>query len=219
MHLERRADDEQEPCLARKLERALDGLLLEQLAEEDDVRLEDRAALRTGRSRSVLQQLEHARELEPRAAPRARRGSDRAVHLDHLLAAGTRVQEIDVLGHDRPDEPGTLEPSQSEVRVVRLGAREHREPRRVEAPHLLRVAAERLDRAVLERVELCPEPGRGAEVRDPALGRDPRAGEDDARLILDDQRRESLDRGTRHAATRRPDVRARVPRHRSAPSR
>src|SRR5204863_9354813 len=77
------------------------------------------------------------------------------------------------------------------VRVVRPRVREHREARRVEAPHLPRVGAERVDRAVLERVELRPETGRRAEVGDPALGRDARAGEDDARLRLAEERSEA----------------------------
>ena len=64
---------------------------------------------------------------------------------------------------------------------------QHVDPRRVEAPDLLRVVAERAERRVLHRVDLGPDPGRRAEVRDAALGRDAGAGEDDARLAARDQ--------------------------------
>jgi hypothetical protein len=187
MNLERRADHEQQPRLSRERERTRDRALREQLAEEDDVRLEDGAALRTLRRRRLLEQREDARELVPRPAPRARRGADRAVHLDHLAAAGARVEQVDVLRHDRPHEPRPLEPRQREMRVVRLGLGQHREARRVEAPHLLGIAAERVDRAVLERVELRPQAGRRAEVGHAALGRHTGAAQDDARLPVADE--------------------------------
>ena len=71
--------------------------------------------------------------------------------------------------------------------------------------HGLWVAAERLQRGDLERVDLRPDAGRRAEVGDAALGRDPCAREDDARLPLSQQRGQELDLRdeglrTRHAA-------------------
>jgi hypothetical protein len=95
------------------------------------------------------------------------------------------VQQVDVLGDHGLHEPEPLELGERQVRRVRLGAREHREARRIELPDLLRVGAERLDRSVLEWVDSGPQAGRRAEVGNPALGRDARAGENDARLRLE----------------------------------
>ena len=73
-----------------------------------------------------------------------------------------------------------------------LRVREHAEPLGVEVPDLRRVAPERVDRRVLHRVVLRPDAGPRPEVGDPALGRDARAGEDDAGLRLQDQLGETL---------------------------
>jgi acyl-CoA thioester hydrolase len=65
------------------------------------------------------------------------------------------------------------------VSGVRLGVEERAEARRVEVPEALGVAAERLDRRHLERVDLGPDARVRAEVRDAALGAHPRARQHD----------------------------------------
>src|SRR5207237_3399780 len=114
----------------------------------------------------------------------AGRAEDRAAHLDDLAAAGPLVQEVDVLRDYRADEPRRLEPGERTVRVVRLRLGQDAEARCVEPPDLLRVGAEGLDRAVLERVETRPEPRRRPEVGDTALRRHACPGQEDARLPL-----------------------------------
>src|SRR5262249_42654633 len=74
-----------------------------------------------------------------------------------------------------------LELGDGVVGGVRLRLGEHPVARAVELPDALGVAAERLDRAVLERVVPRPDPRRRAKVRDPALRRDPGTGQDDHR--------------------------------------
>src|SRR5205085_10893915 len=114
VHLERRADDEEERRLAGERERAVDRLRGEELAEEDDVGLQDPAAVQAGRRAAAgpLEELEHVLERIPSAAPGAGRAADRAVHLDDLAAAGPLVQEVDVLRDYRADEPRRLEPGE-----------------------------------------------------------------------------------------------------------
>ena len=55
MHLERGADDKQQAGAPRELEGPLDRSRREQLAEEDDVGLEDRAAVVARRRVRVLE--------------------------------------------------------------------------------------------------------------------------------------------------------------------
>src|SRR5581483_10148054 len=126
------------------------------------------------------------------AAPETARGAQRAVDLDHLAGAGSFVQAVDVLRDHRLHEARALELGERAVRRVRLRVRQHSESLRVEVPHLLRVAAEGLDRGVLHRVVPRPDPGRRPEVRDPALGRDAGARQDDARLAIANQLRQTL---------------------------
>ena len=66
------------------------------------------------------------------------------------------------------DEPVPLELDEREMRRVGLGAAQQIDPLAIEAPDAFRIAPERLDRRDLERVDLGPDPRRGAEVRDPA---------------------------------------------------
>src|SRR5262249_53855075 len=112
---------------------------------------------------------------------------DRAVHLDHLLRTGPLVQPVDVLGHDRLNQATPLELRQREMTGVRLGVGEDAHPQRVELPDLVGVAPERVDGRVLHRVVLRPDSAAGPEVGNAALGADPRAGQDDARLALAQQ--------------------------------
>src|SRR5205085_2796153 len=75
IHLEHRADDEEERRLAGERERAVDRLRGEELAEEDDVGLQDPAAVQAGRRAAAgpLEELEHVLERIPSAAPGAGR--------------------------------------------------------------------------------------------------------------------------------------------------
>ena len=113
--------------------------------------------------------------------------------LDHVLRPGPLVEGVDVLRHDRAHEAPALELGERQVDAVRLGGAEHVEAGRVEAPDLARIALERAERRVLERIELRPDAGGRAEVRDPALGRRTRAGQDDAGLVVADEGRELVD--------------------------
>ena len=110
------------------------------------------------------------------------------MHLDDVPAAGARVQQVDVLRDHRLDETALLELCEREVRRVRLRVTQHVDALAIEAPDASRVAPERLDRRDLERIDLGPDPGVGAEVRDPRLRRHARAGEHDARLPVADER-------------------------------
>jgi hypothetical protein len=115
------------------------------------------------------------------------------VDLDHVLRPGPLVEHVDVLGHHRADEAPALELGECDVDAVGLGRTERVEPGRIEAPDLARIALERAERRVLERIELGPDARGRAEVRDPALGRRPRAGQDDAGLVVADEGRELVD--------------------------
>src|SRR5262249_56335963 len=105
----------------------------------------------------------------------ARRRADRAVDLDHVPRARALVQAVDVLGHDRLDEPSSLELGERKVPGVRLRLRQDTETQRVELPDLLGVAPEGVDRRVLHRVVLRPDPTRRAEGGKAALRGDPDA--------------------------------------------
>ena len=78
------------------------------------------------------------------------------MHLDDLLRAGTLVEAVDVLRHDRADPAALLELRDCAVPVVRLRLREHREPVLVEFPHARGIAPERVDVTDLVRIELRP---------------------------------------------------------------
>ena len=97
------------------------------------------------------------------------------------------MEHVDVLGHDGLDETASLELRQRLVRRVRLGVPKHVDPLAVEGPYALGIAPERLDRGHLERIDLRPDPGRGAEVGYAGLRGDPRTREHDARLALADE--------------------------------
>jgi hypothetical protein len=88
------------------------------------------------------------------------RGSDRAVHLDHVDAAGAGMERVDVLGDDRLHEPAPFELREGVVAGVRLGLEQRVDARPVEAPDVLRIAEERLDRRDLEGIDLGPDPFR-----------------------------------------------------------
>ena len=126
-----------------------------------------------------------------RAAGQARRGRDRAVHLDQLAGAGACGAAVDVL-RDRRRRAARARSSSASASWAPLGSlvAERGEARAVEAPEALRVAPEGVDVRDLHRVDLLPQPRAGrAEVGDPGRHRDPRAGEGDDRRL---GRREQL---------------------------
>ena len=102
--------------------------------------------------------------------------------LDDLARARPLVEAVDVLRHDGADPAVLVELGEGTVAFVRLGPGERLEPEGVELPDPCRIPAERVDVRHLERVVPRPDPLRRAEVRDPRLGADAGAGEDDARL-------------------------------------
>src|SRR5207247_10024178 len=71
-----------------------------------------------------------------------------------------------------------------------IGCAEQLDPQRVELPHLHRIPSEGVDRRVLHRVVLRPDPTRRAEVGNSALGRDAGPRQDDAGLALADEGRQ-----------------------------
>ena len=108
---------------------------------------------------------------------------DRAVHLDHTVRidAGLLVQPVDVLRDDGGEPALTLQLDDREVAGVRGGR-----PRRIVEPAAPRPPADvGVGEVVLDRRQLLglrvlrPHPVRAAEVRDPRIGRDPRAREHD----------------------------------------
>ena len=105
---------------------------------------------------------------------------------------------------DRAHVASPLERGERHVARIRLGLEKRVDPRPVPAPDTLRVAAERVDRRHLERVDVGPETSRRAEVRDPALGAHARTGEDDRRAAVADQPCELGRRS--HAAHRRWEI-------------
>ena len=118
-------------------------------AEEDDMRLQDaaavlarrdvhggvidirdsRIAIRSDRLWSRFGELWIAREearlkappIGQRAAPEALHGVEAAVQIDHAAAACPRVQAVDVLRDDRADQTGRLEPRERDVCAIRRG--------------------------------------------------------------------------------------------------
>ena len=117
------------------------------------------------------------------------------MHLDDGAAPGALVEQVDVLRHDGRQQAAALELRESRVRRIGLSLGEHGEARRVEAPHLGGIPTEGAHRCVLERVELGPDPGRRAKVRNAALGGDAGTGEGDARLVVADQGGQGLGHG------------------------
>src|SRR5215204_2225520 len=110
--LERGADDEHQRRSTGQLVGTVDRRPRQQLAEEDDVRLEDGAAIQAARNRQQ-------RFFERLSVPAGEAGcaADRAVYLDDLATPRSRVQQVDVLGDDRLDEAEALELREGLVRV------------------------------------------------------------------------------------------------------
>jgi hypothetical protein len=97
----------------------------QELAEEDDGRLEDRGAYRARRGRDARIEL-RLRDLVG-AAEAAREALDlgeRAVKLQWIAAAGGAVEAVDVLREDPADEAAPLELGDREMAGVRLRVQE-----------------------------------------------------------------------------------------------
>ena len=92
--------------------------------------------------------------------------------LDDVAAARTGVQQVDVLGHHCLDETTLLELRQDDVRSVRSRVAQYLKSFAVEAPDPFGIASERTEGGDLERIDLCPDPGRGPKVRNSRLRRD-----------------------------------------------
>ena len=171
MDLQRRADREHQARVGGQRRRAVDGVLREELAEQDDVGLQRRAAVAQRHAVGLL--AEPAARLLQRVGPpalQARGGADRAVDLDRI---GPRagVQAVDVLRDHARDQPAPLELDDGAVGAVGLLAVEDREALPVEGPEARRVAPPHVDVRDLHRVDVRPDARlRGAEVRD--AGRD-----------------------------------------------
>ena len=108
------------------------------------------------------------------------------MHLDDILAARTRVEQVDVLRHHCLDERALLQLRECLVRGVRLRVAKHVEALAIEAPHALGIPLERSERRNLEGIDLRPDTSRsgspGSRTRRHAGAR-----EDDARLALTDE--------------------------------
>ena len=100
-----------------------------------------------------------------------------AVELDDVHRARLLVETVDILGDHHRGEPRLLESGDGEVSLIRLGVREAPLQARLPALDAHRTIAHiALDRVAL-RVGGLPDAVRPAEVGDPGLGRDARAGE------------------------------------------
>jgi hypothetical protein len=123
------------------------------------------------------------------AAAEAARLQQLAVHVHDPRHAGSFVQVVDVLGAEvefvpARGEPG-LELGQGQVGGVGFDLLQVGAAGVVEGVHLARVAREALGRGHLAEVDPGPDPGRVAEGGQPALGRDPGAGQDEEAHVPD----------------------------------
>ena len=116
---------------------------------------------------------------------RAARLPDVAVKLDDALAPGRDMEAVDVLGREQEAIAElVLERGEGAMARVRLAGGHVGAALRVEAPDERRVLREAVERSdVLEAVRP-PEPARIAERRDPALGRDAGAGQDEHERVI-----------------------------------
>ncbi len=184
VHLERRADAEQDVGAGAERLRALDRVDRQPLAEEHDVGLQRRGAVLA--ARHAVGRRGHAPadlgEVRRGAAVQAGGRRDRPVDLHELPRARHAVQAVDVLRDDRVQDAALLELDEGEVRAVGLLAVERLEAVVVEGPEARGVAPPRVDVGDLHRVHVAPDPAAGrAEVRDPGRHRDAGAGQRDDR--------------------------------------
>ena len=179
---ERGAEREQQVGRLGRRERTGEVRLIELLAERDRVALEEVAAARAVRI-GLAGAHAHERVLHRGSvgAAQALHPVGGAVHLDHpvRVRAGALVQPVDVLGHEQREARDIGQVDERTVPVVRL-----------DVPHAVRGAGMPVATAQLRVGSVVPdvrgplgvgvagpEPVGSAEVRDPRLGRDPRAGE------------------------------------------
>ena len=175
------AADDQQIAVASQRERYVERRR-HRFSEQDDARLQDRMVRADGAAgQATLLRVEVVdRNLHAyfRSAGRADGNAEAAVHLEYELAAGGRVQSIDVLSDDRANDPELLELRQSEMARVRLHATHVVESIAVEAPRHRRVAAEGADLGELLEVSGGPEPVQAAKVGNAALGADTHASQE-----------------------------------------
>ena len=190
IHLERRADDEQQ---AARRASSSDARSIapagQQLAEHDHVGLEHGAASAhagTGTcssTRSNSSRWPHARQLADRIEPCT------STTRREPAASCRRSTFWVTIASTRPRRSSSASATCAAFGVASASTPE---PLRVEVPDLRRVAPEGVDGRVLHRVVLRPDAGRRAEVGDAALRGDAGSGQDDARLRLYDQPGETL---------------------------
>src|SRR5205085_900416 len=97
MNLERGADHEQEPGGTRQRVGAVDRARGQQLAEKDDVGLQNAATLCAKRHVGSAEQRKHLVERVGLTAAGAAGRANRAVHLQDVLASCSLVEPVDVL--------------------------------------------------------------------------------------------------------------------------
>jgi hypothetical protein len=114
------------------------------------------------------------------AALGAERLAELAMHMDEGLGARRLVQGVDVLRHrQNVASVLVLEPGKGVVRRIRPSLLQPAAPEIIELVHLDGIAREACGRRHLVEIEACPKTVLAAERAKPALGREPRAGEDD----------------------------------------
>ena len=178
LHESRRSDDEHHVGAPRGVERALERAGRERLPEPHDVRAPAATARVLGRRDAVaLDAREHVVERHAFAAPRARRVSQCAVQLEHVLRAGEAVERVDVLRREREVAHAPLELGERRVRRRRTHRRMRLAAFRVPRPHESRIAREAFGGRELFDAVRTPEPAHAAERRQPAFGGDAGTGE------------------------------------------
>ena len=175
IHLGGGADDKEHVAVARRVLGARERIVGQRLLEPHDVGAQEGAALRAPRR---LARARIVPRRDDRPVARALDALDIAVELDHVRAARRLMQPVDVL---RDHEEVGLRPFDRRQRAVsRIGRRtgDQLAAPGIPIPDELRVAAERVGRGELERIELRPHAGlRVAKRRHAGFGRDSRAGQ------------------------------------------
>ncbi len=165
----------------------------QELAEKHHIGLHRTGAIRAARGAVLAEQAVHVLEGEPRPAPLAAGGTDRAVHLDHPLRSGLVMQLVDVLGDHRIEQAAALELRE------RPGGRRSAPCRPASGTSAGRSSRTWPGRGGKRRCEPPPSgrpsptaPPRAAEVGDSRRHGDPGAGQGHRRPGLPDQAGEPL---------------------------
>ena len=166
--------------MARLRVGAVERLLVQVLAVEDNVGLDDAAAFLAMGDRALAGRLHHLREGILCAAREAVVGGGGAVELDDVPRAGQRMEPVDVLREDRPHEPLPLHAREYIMYNIGLAPALglHEYPHAVE---ILRMDAKDVDAEDLLHAHAMPVLGieavGAAEIRNSGEGRDACAGE------------------------------------------